>query len=146
MNAISRRGVLGFALAVSAGWLAQAEARDAPTARAAIAALLAARIDLQHRGTGGLIAAVNAHGGWTASHGVVARGAARRVSLDTPFQIASLTKIFTALLLSDAVRRGDVLQLRRRRDNDRFLLHREIRAGFKPEEPIDGGRFLRTIK
>ena len=105
---ISRRGALGLALAASVGALGQAEARGGPGSREDIAALLEARIDAQHRGTGGLVSVVRAGDAWTVRHGVVGRGQARRVLLDTPFQIASLTKIFTALLLADAVLRGEL--------------------------------------
>lgn len=106
---ISRRNALALGLAVGAGALGSAEATQVTAnSRDAIVSLLAARIDAQHRGTGGLVSAVRPRGGWTARHGVVARDSARVVELDTPFQIASLTKIFTALLLADAAMRGEI--------------------------------------
>lgn len=106
---VSRRGALSFALAASVGAIGQARAQATVAgSRRDIAALLFGRIDAQHRGTGGLVSVVRARDAWTVRHGTVSRESARRVSLDTPFQIASLTKIFTALLLRDAAMRGEV--------------------------------------
>lgn len=125
---ISRRDTLAFALATGVGALGSAHATQvAAHSRDAIATLLAARIDAQHRGTGGLVAAVRDRG-WTVAHGVVAREARRRVSQDTPFQIASLTKIFTALLLSDAALRGE------------FGLDDPLSAHLRARIPSFGGR------
>ncbi|MCX7359733.1 MAG: serine hydrolase [Alphaproteobacteria bacterium] len=106
---VSRRGALTFALAASVCACGQARAQEAVAgSRQDIAELLAGRIDAQHRGTGGLVSVVQARDAWTVRHGTVSRESASGVSLDTPFQIASLTKIFTALLLSDAAMRGEV--------------------------------------
>lgn len=106
---ISRRDALAFALASGVGALRSAEATQVTAnSRDAIAALLAARIDAQRRGTGGLVSVVRERDAWTVRHGTVSRESTRRVSLDTPFQIASLTKIFTALLLADAALRGEL--------------------------------------
>lgn len=109
ISVISRRRALGLATAAGVCALGPAWAQGAIRAsRHDVAALLAARIDAQHKGTGGLVSAVRGRGGWTVRHGVVALAQTRPVSLDTPFQIASLTKIFTALLLADAAMRGEV--------------------------------------
>lgn len=97
---------MGFALAVGA--LGRAEAESLVASREDVATLLAGRIDAQHRGTGGLASLVRTRDAWTVRHGTLSRESRRRVSLDTPLQIASLTKIFTALLLADAVQRGEV--------------------------------------
>jgi len=105
---ISRRSALSFAVAASVGALGDAHAQAAAGSRQDIVALLAARIDAQHRGTGGLVSVVRERDAWTTPHGTVSRESRRRVSLDTPFQIASLTKIFTALLLRDAATRGEL--------------------------------------
>lgn len=106
---ISRRDALAFGLAAGVGALGTADATQVTAnSRDAIASLLAARIDAQHRGTGGLVSVVRERNAWTVRHGTVSRESTRRVSLDTPFQIASLTKIFTALLLSDAALRGEL--------------------------------------
>jgi len=106
---ISRRSAMALGLAAGAGALAPAQATQVTAnSRDAIASLLAARSDAQHRGTGGLVSVVRERDAWTVRHGTVSRESARRVSLDTPFQIASLTKIFTALLLRDAAMRGEL--------------------------------------
>lgn len=105
---ISRRSALSFAAAASIGAIGDAHAEVAAGSRQDIASLLAARIDAQHRGTGGLVSVVRERDAWTVRHGTVSHESSRRVSLDTPFQVASLTKIFTALLLRDAAMRGEV--------------------------------------
>ena len=105
---MSRRSALSLALAAGVAALDEARTAEGPGSRADISALLAGRIDAQHRGTGGLVSVVRAQDAWTVRHGTISRESTRRVSLETPFQIASLTKIFTALLLSDAVMRGEL--------------------------------------
>jgi D-alanyl-D-alanine-carboxypeptidase/D-alanyl-D-alanine-endopeptidase len=74
-----------------------------------VARLLAARIDVQHRGTGGALGIVRDGRFSLVRHGVVGREASQRVGVRSAFQIASLTKIFTAFLLADAIRRGEVI-------------------------------------
>ncbi|MEZ5972131.1 MAG: serine hydrolase domain-containing protein [Hyphomonadaceae bacterium] len=131
---ISRRGALSFALAAGIGSLgAEAWAEAAPGSREDIAGLLRGRIDAQHRGTGGLVSVVRDRNAWTVRHGTVSRESRRRVSLDTPFQIASLTKIFTALLLSDAVLRGEL------------ALDDELAAYFRVNAPRFEGRAITLL-
>lgn len=66
------------------------------------------RIDVQRRGTGGALAIVRDGRLSFAAHGADRVGNGAPIAADTPFQIASLTKIFTAFLLADAAARGEV--------------------------------------
>lgn len=70
--------------------------------------MLAARIDVQRRGTGGALAIVRDGRFSLVRHGATRLETSERVGVRTVFQIASLTKIFTGFLLADAVGRGEV--------------------------------------
>lgn len=70
--------------------------------------MLVRRIEVQHRGTGAVVLVVTPEGRRTISHGTVAAGSARPVNGDTVFGIASITKLFTAVLLAEMVRRGEL--------------------------------------
>jgi CubicO group peptidase (beta-lactamase class C family) len=109
MRTISRRGVLAASAALGACASAGVQAPAAPTGPdAEAAALLAARIDVQRRGTGGALAIVRDRRLSFAAHGTDRLENGAPLTADTPFQIASITKIFTAFLLADAVARGEV--------------------------------------
>lgn len=82
---------------------AQSGASDAD-----IAALLAARVDVQRRGAGAVAGRVRGGGASFVAHGVARLDSAEPVSSESTFQIASLTKVFTALLYVDAARRGEI--------------------------------------
>jgi serine-type D-Ala-D-Ala carboxypeptidase/endopeptidase len=70
--------------------------------------MLVSRIDVQHRGTGAIIAIVTPSGKREISYGRLAAGDSRSVNGDTVFAIQSVTKVFTALVLADMVRRREV--------------------------------------
>jgi serine-type D-Ala-D-Ala carboxypeptidase/endopeptidase len=55
-----------------------------------------------------VIGLVDEHGSRVFSTGGLDNGTDRRLDADTLFEIGSVTKVFTALLLQDAVRRGEV--------------------------------------
>lgn len=108
MSGLTRR-------AVAAGGLA-ALAASAPAARAAIPsdlerrirAILTERIDVQRQSVGMVVGCLSPSGSQVVAHGVFDRSDRRRVGADTVFRIASITKVFTGLLLADAVQRGEV--------------------------------------
>ena len=101
------RLLLVFALTMFAG-LAQSQPRapgllpDADI-RHMLAERIAARQDV-----GIVVGLIEPKGRHVIAHGSMAEGDARPVDGDTLFEIASVTKVFTTLLLADMVRRGEV--------------------------------------
>lgn len=65
------------------------------------------RVDIQKRGTGAVVGLRDAKGRSAIVHGAIRIGGPP-VDVRSIFPIASLTKVFTALLLSDAVHRGQM--------------------------------------
>ena len=68
--------------------------------------ILADRIDVQRQAVGLVVGVVDADGRRIVSHGT--SGSAASLDGDTMFEIGSATKVFTAILLVDAVTRGEV--------------------------------------
>lgn len=76
---------------------------------AEIEKILADRIDIQRQGVGIVVGVLEADGKRrVVGHGTFDVGDKRAVDGDTLFEIGSTTKVFTALLLTDAVARGEV--------------------------------------
>lgn len=75
---------------------------------AEIKRILVERIESERQGVGIVIGVIDANGRRTIPHGHVDTAGARPVDADTVFEIGSATKAFTALLLADAVQRGEV--------------------------------------
>jgi D-alanyl-D-alanine-carboxypeptidase/D-alanyl-D-alanine-endopeptidase len=73
-----------------------------------IAALLADQMDVRRKSVGMTIGIVSPKGRRVISHGVVERGSAAPVDSRTPFELASISKLFTGLLVADMIRRGEV--------------------------------------
>src|SRR5712691_1911073 len=70
--------------------------------------LLADQIDVQHKSVGMVVGIITPEGRRVVSHGSTSRHDGRPVGGDTAFEIASVTKVFTALLLAEMVERGEV--------------------------------------
>jgi serine-type D-Ala-D-Ala carboxypeptidase/endopeptidase len=70
--------------------------------------MLAARVDLQKKATGIVVGIVTPAGTRVVTYGVPALGDQRQLNGSSVFEIASITKIFTALLLSDMATRGEL--------------------------------------
>ena len=100
------------ALALSASlafaWTQPGFGVPTPTFGGEVDRVLAERIDVQRGGVGIVVGVITPNGRKVFAHGPASTTGGRGVDGKTLFEIASLTKVFTALLLSDMVRHGEV--------------------------------------
>jgi CubicO group peptidase (beta-lactamase class C family) len=73
-----------------------------------IHAYLQHRVEVEKKDVGIVVGIVDEHGGSIVSCGKLDNGTGQEVNGDTLFEIASITKTFTALLLQDMVERGEM--------------------------------------
>jgi len=107
--AVDRRafGLGLLAGATALGTKAQGAGWQVPD-EAAIRRILTERIETQKAGVGIVVGVIDARGRRYVSHGVRDAADPRPVDPKTVFEIGSMTKVFTSLLLSIAVEKGEV--------------------------------------
>src|ERR1700733_7932700 len=107
-----RHGILCCFVACFMGCFTQARAAPIPAAAAPSAAevrkLLPNRIGVEKQGVGIVVALVDHSGQRIVSYGALEKGDPRPLDGNTLFEIGSITKVFTALLMADMARRGGV--------------------------------------
>jgi len=96
-------GALAVGLLVPAASAAGAFSSDE-----AVREILRQRIEVSRLGVGCVVALVDESGARVVSHGLAKSGERRPVDGDTVFQVGSVTKVFTSLLLAQMAARGEV--------------------------------------
>ena len=97
------------ALSTPALWPRETRASDAVLPREAdVRSLLMHRIDDERQSLGMIVGFVSTAGRSVVAQGARSRTDSRAPAADSLFNIGSITKLFTAVLLADAVRRGEL--------------------------------------
>ncbi|MGE6784976.1 serine hydrolase [Ensifer adhaerens] len=100
-----RNRFLNWIVLMALGTNAHASPLPPPT-DAEIQEILTDRIDKQQQSVGIVVGIIDANGRRVIAHGHPAKGDTRPVDGQTVFEIGSITKVFTALLLADAMEKG----------------------------------------
>jgi serine-type D-Ala-D-Ala carboxypeptidase/endopeptidase len=95
------------AILCSAGMPQWSFAVESPS-DAQVREILAARVDQQKQSVGIVVGIIDANGRRIFPYGSLEKGDGRKLDGNTLFEIGSITKVFTALVLTDMAQRGEV--------------------------------------